>query len=292
MPEGLPSVAMALRQASAVLEPGSDSARADAEFLLAQVLGLSRSRLRLNASAILSDAQHAAYAGYVERRRQGEPVAYITGTRGFWTLDVQVTPAALIPRPETELLIEWTLRLVELRVPERRRAALQLADLGTGSGAIALALAAELPASRVLATDLSAEALDLARRNAEAAQLSNLRFGLGSWFAPLRADAAGPRFDFLISNPPYIAEGDAHLAALRHEPRMALTSGVDGLDALREIVACARPHLLPGGWLLVEHGYDQGAAVRALFEAAGFADVKTRRDLGDQERATGGQAPP
>ena len=219
----------------------------------------------------------------VERRLAGEPVAYLTGRRGFWSLDLAVTPETLIPRPETELLVELALE----RVPEETSA--RLLDMGTGSGAIALALARERPGAEVTATDRSAGALEVASRNALGHDIANVRFVQGDWYQPV----AGARFDLIASNPPYIADGDAHLARgdLRFEPAGALSSGRDGLDALRVIAGGAAAHLQPGGWLLVEHGLEQGAAVRALFVAAGLESVETARDLEDRERVTFGRLP-
>src|SRR5690606_4258090 len=216
-------------------------------------------------------------------RAAGEPVAYLTGRRGFWTLDLAVTPDTLIPRPETELLVEQALQRLGSEAEAR------VADLGTGSGAIALAIAAERPLARVAAVDRSAGALAVARANALAHGLEGrVEFLAGDWFAPLQ----GRRFDLVVSNPPYIAEGDPHLARgdLRYEPAPALASGPDGLDAIRTIVAAAPRHLLPGGWLLLEHGFDQGAAVRGLLEARGFAEVATVPDLEGRDRVSLGRA--
>src|SRR5690606_29533287 len=223
----------------------------------------------------------ARFEALVARRAAGEPVAYLVGTRGFWRLELAVTPDTLVPRPETELLVELALARID------PRAAARVADLGTGSGAIALAIAGERPRARVVATDASAAALEVARANAAALGLGNVEFRHGDWWAPL----AGERFALVASNPPYIADGDAHLAQgdLRFEPRAALASGADGLDAIRAIVAGAPAHLRDGGWLLVEHGWEQGAAVRALFEAAGFDEVATERDLEQRDRVTLGR---
>src|SRR5690606_13162514 len=221
---------------------------------------------------------------WVARRAAGEPVAYLLGTRGFWRFDLAVTPDTLIPRPETELLVELALARIAPGTPAR------VADLGTGSGAIALAIAGERPQARVVATDASAGALAVARGNVAAQRIGNIAFRHGDWWAPL----AGARYDVVASNPPYIADGDMHLAQgdLRFEPRTALASGADGLDAIRTIAAGAHAHLVEGGWLLVEHGWEQGAAVRALFESAGLADVATERDLEQRDRVTLGRRPP
>lgn len=275
------TVAEALASGKARLESCSDSARLDAEWLLADVLAISTGALLARSAHLLDEAQRNRYEQQLVRRERGEPIAYLLGTQGFWTLDLQVSPAVLIPRPDTELLVEWARALLA------SSAAVEVADLGTGSGAIALAIAHECPQARVLATDVSASALEVAAGNAPRNGIANVRFMQGSWFQPL----AGESFDLIVSNPPYIAANDSHLPALKHEPLSALTDGADGLSCLREIVSGARAHLKAGAWLLVEHGYDQGAAVRELFAQAGYFDVQTRRDLGGNERATGGRLP-
>ena len=252
---------------------------AEARLLLAHALGKPPAWLYAHADEVADAGLVQRFDALVAARAAGQPVAYLTGKRSFWTLDLVVTPATLVPRPETELLVELALA----RLPSGRIA--RVADLGTGSGAIALALACERQDLAVVATDASAAALDVARGNARANALDNVEFREGSWCEPL----AGERFDLIASNPPYIAEGDPHLASLRHEPDLALTSGADGLDAIREIVAVAPAHLQPGGWLLLEHGLDQGKAVRALMESADFADVSTARDLEDRDRVTLGR---
>jgi len=270
---------LALRAATARL-PGPE-ARHEAEHLLLHVLGRERAWLFAHGDDPLPAAQAAALDVLLARRVAGEPLAYLLGWRGFWTLDLQVSPATLIPRPETERLVELALE----RLPEGRP--LRIADLGTGSGAIALALASERPLAQVVATDLSEEALHIARANAGTNRIANVAFRHGSWLAPV----AGERFDLIASNPPYIADGDPHLIQgdLRFEPPTALSSGADGLDAIREIVALAPSHLRGGGWLLLEHGRDQGEAIRALLVAAGFADVATETDLEQRDRVTLGR---
>lgn len=256
-------------------------ARHEAEHLLLHVIDRDRAWLFAHGDAPLSDTDAAAFEALLARRIAGEPVAYLVGHRGFWTLDLQVSPATLIPRPETERLVELALERLPTDLP------LRIADLGTGTGAIALALASERPQARVVATDLSDDALALARANGSANDLTNVDFRAGSWWTPV----AGERFHLIASNPPYIAEGDAHLAQgdLRFEPPAALSSGADGLDAIRTIVAGAPAHLLPGGWLLLEHGWDQGDAIRALMTAAGFVDVVTETDLEQRDRVTLGR---
>lgn len=266
-----------LRQARARIEAN------EASMLLAHVLGRTPAWLYAHGGDAIPGAEVLRFHELVERRAAGEPVAYLTGRRGFWTLDLAVTPDTLIPRPETELLVELALERVADGLPVRTL------DMGTGSGAIALALARERPGAEVTATDRSAAALEVARRNAHDHDIGNVRFALGDWYQPVR----GMRFGLIASNPPYIADGDGHLERgdLRFEPAGALASGGDGLDALRVIAAGAREHLQPGGWLLVEHGLEQGPAVRALFAEAGLEAVETARDLEDRERVTLGRLP-
>lgn len=255
--------------------------RVDAEWLLLHVLDKPRSWLIAHADDALDTASAAAFAALVARRAAGEPVAYLTGHRGFWSLQLEVTPDTLIPRPDTELLVELALARVPVEDASR------VADLGTGSGAIALAIAHERPRAQVVASDASDAALVVARRNAQRLGIANITFVLGDWLAPL----AGQRFGLIVSNPPYIEAGDPHLGQgdLRFEPAAALASGADGLDAIRRIVADARDHLEPGGWLLLEHGWKQGAAVRGLLHVAGYGEVFTAQDLEQRDRVTGGR---
>ncbi|MBC9249611.1 protein-(glutamine-N5) methyltransferase, release factor-specific [Pseudomonas alcaligenes] len=262
--------------------PDSPSARLDAELLLAAALGKSRSYLRTWPEQEPSTAQQAAFAAHLARRRAGEPVAYILGQQGFWTLDLEVAPHTLIPRPDTELLVETALALLPATP-------LRVLDLGTGSGAIALALASERGGWRVSGVDRVAEAVALAERNRQRLKLNNVEFRLSSWFAVL----VDERFSLIVSNPPYIAASDRHLGEgdVRFEPASALVSGADGLDDIRQIITAAPAHLEPGGWLLLEHGYDQAEAVRGLLGAAGFRQVESRRDLGGHERISLGQWP-
>lgn len=272
------TLAHAIRDAAARL-PGDD-ARLEAELLLAHALQRPRSWFYAHAGDVLDADGSRAFEALLRRRDQGEPVAQIIGHRGFWSLDLAVTADTLIPRPETELLVELAL---EHLPPEQMG---QVLDLGTGTGAIALAIASERPLVDVTAVDASQAALDVARANAADTGLP-LRLLQGDWFAPV----AGEVFRMIVSNPPYIAEGDPHLQQgdLRFEPRSALASGPDGLDAIRRITAQAPTHLLPDGWLLIEHGHDQGSAVRGLFTAAGFLRVSTARDLEGRERVTLGR---
>ena len=258
--------------------------REDAEPLLVHALGVDRAWLFAHATDPVAATDADRYRTLVARRQAGEPVAYLTGRRGFWTLDLEVSTDTLIPRPETELLVELALTRIDPDAPAR------IADLGTGSGAIALALASERPAAVVVATDVSKDTLAVAVRNAQAHALDNVWFRRGDWCQALGHD----RFDLIASNPPYIADGDPHLARgdLRHEPGRALASGRDGLDAIRAIVQAAPSHLVPGGWLLLEHGLEQGAAIRALMQQAGMVEVATERDLEQRDRVTLGRMPP
>ena len=263
--------------------PTSPTARLDAELLLAAVLGKSRSYLRTWPEHEPGAEQLAAFAALLERRRMGEPVAYILGHQGFWSLDLEVAPHTLIPRPDTELLVETALQLVPA-TPQR------VLDLGTGSGAIALALASERGGWQVTGVDRIAEAVALAERNRQRLKLGNAEFRQSSWFDGL----ASERFDLILSNPPYIAADDRHLGEgdVRFEPLSALVAGVDGLDDIRQIIALAPRHLQAGGWLLLEHGYDQAEAVRELLAAAGFTAVDSRRDLGGHQRISLGRWTP
>ncbi|MBI2383561.1 MAG: peptide chain release factor N(5)-glutamine methyltransferase [Gammaproteobacteria bacterium] len=268
-----------LREAAAQLRGAGDSARLDAEILLGHVLGWTRAQLIARDDEALPPEAEARFRDIVARRAGGEPVAYLTGTKDFWSLSLRVTPDVLVPRPETELLVEWGLECVQDKPAPR------IADLGTGSGAIALALASECRDATVWATDVSDAALAVAAGNARALGLDQVSFRRGRWFEAVD----GLRFDLVVSNPPYVAEGDPHLDALRHEPARALTAGPDGLADLRAIVEAAPQYLEDGGWLLVEHGATQGGAVRALLQASGFEDVQSRRDLAGHERASGGR---
>jgi len=254
----------------------------DAQVLLAFVVARDRSWLVAHRDDVLSREHLDRYNALTHRRRDGEPVAYLTGTREFWGLLLRVTTDVLIPRPETETLVELALA----RLPAD--ADMRVLDLGTGSGAIALALAHERPRARVVATDASAAALDVARTNAELLSIRNVAFVASDWY-----DAAGAEpFDLIVSNPPYIAGGDPHLAEgdVRFEPSNALTPGGDGLDALRVIIHGASARLVAGGALLVEHGYDQRDAVAALLKEARFTQLIAARDLAGHWRVAGGEA--
>jgi len=276
------TISDALHTATLLLERTSASARLDAELLLEYVTGLSRTDFRTAPERALPAAAGWSFQQLIRRRLQGEPVAYIRGQQEFWSLLLEVSPAVLIPRPETELVVERTLALL-------RPDAKEMADLGTGSGAIALAVASERPSLQVTAVDTSADALQVAGRNAARLQLHNVSFERGSWFAPL----AGRRFDVVAANPPYIARGDTHLAAdvSRFEPQIALIAGATGLEAIDQIVAQAGAYLQPGGWLILEHGWTQAGAVRERLVRSGFAHVRSHADLAGHERVTEGSLP-
>ncbi|WP_277964501.1 peptide chain release factor N(5)-glutamine methyltransferase [Pseudomonas sp. RIT-To-2] len=260
--------------------PESPTARLDIELLLAAALGKNRSYLHTWPERIVTTEAAATFDDYLQRRRQGEPVAYILGQQGFWKLDLEVAPHTLIPRPETELLVETALVLLPA-TPAK------VLDLGTGTGAIALALASERGGWQVTAVDRVAEAVALAERNRERLRLGNVRVLESHWYGAL----AGERFQMIISNPPYIRAADPHLVAgdVRFEPTSALVAGADGLDDLRTIIAQAPAHLAAGGWLLLEHGYDQAAAVRELLAKHDFEQIESREDLGGHERITLGR---
>jgi release factor glutamine methyltransferase len=262
--------------------PDSPTARLDAELLLAAALGKSRSYLHTWPEKVVSSEDALTFAGYLQRRRGGEPVAYILGQQGFWKLDLEVAPHTLIPRPDTELLVETALQLLPATPT-------QVLDLGTGSGAIALALASERPAWTVTAVDRVLEAVALAERNRQRLHLNNVTVLNSHWFSALQ----GHTYDLIISNPPYIADNDPHLVAgdVRFEPASALVAGRDGLDDLRHIIKQAPQHLNAAGWLLLEHGYDQAGAVRDLLLGEGFDNVHSRIDLGGHERITLGRRP-
>jgi len=260
--------------------PDSPTPRLDAELLLAHALGKSRSYLHTWPERELEADQLARYQAALVRRQAGEPVAYILGQQGFWSLELEVAAHTLIPRPDTELLVETVLALLPATPA-------QVLDLGTGSGAIALALATERPAWTLTGIDRIPEAVALAERNRLRHKLANARFAQSHWFSAL----AGQRFQLIVSNPPYIAADDRHLAEgdVRFEPSSALVAGPDGLDDLRLIVEQAPDYLVSGGWLLLEHGFDQAGAVRELLGARGFRAIESRRDLGGHERISLGR---
>ena len=276
-------ISRALQRATALLQASSTSARLDAELLLAHILGLDRGQLRARGERPLDSAESDAYTALLERRARGEPLAYLLGHREFWSLELEVNESVLVPRPETELLVEIALECLA-GWPGAR-----VLDLGTGSGAIGLAVAHERADARVDLVDSSEAALATAEVNRRRLGLDNVRVRAGSWYRAVGAD----RYALILANPPYLGEADPHLAAaeLRHEPRAALVAGPDGLEALRAIAAGAPEHLEPQGTLVMEHGAEQGAATRALLAAAGLEAVLTRRDLAGRERATLGTHP-
>lgn len=289
------TLAECLRQAQA-----SGLARVDAQILLLHSLQRplhDRAWLLAHDSDTLTPVQAATWHDALQRRLHGEPVAYITGHKDFFGLTLAVDARVLDPRPDTETLVEWALACLPESKPESTPApgpspsngSPRLLDLGTGSGAVALALQSARPDATVWAVDASEDALAVARANAARLQLG-VQFIASDWLNAVDIQRTG-RFDLIVSNPPYVAEGDPHLAALTHEPLQALTSGPDGLDDIRQIIAQAPAYLAPGGWLLLEHGWDQAAPVQALLREAGFVQVQSRRDLGGIERCTGAALP-
>jgi release factor glutamine methyltransferase len=257
--------------------------RLDAQLLVLHALGradVERAWLLAHDTDTLPDTAHATLQAYVRRRAAGEPLAYITGLKAFYGLELLVDARVLVPRPDTETLVDWALELL-VHQPRNTR----VLDLGTGSGAIALALKHTRPDLEISAVDFSEDALNVAQANARRLRL-DLQFVKGNWLG-----AAQGRFSLIVSNPPYIADADHHLTALTHEPLQALTSGADGLDDIRTIITQAPAHVMSGGWLLLEHGYDQAPAVRALLTQAGFADAQSRCDLAGIERCSGAWLP-
>jgi len=273
------SIHRALNQAVKSL-PGK-TARLDAELLLANILNKPRSYLYTWPEQHLSQDQHQGFLIAINHRAAGKPIAYLTGHREFWSMDLRVTPEVLIPRPETELLVEVALK----QLPETY---CKVADLGTGSGAIALALANERPNWSIIGTDISTAALDIARNNANTLNLDTLEFSVSDWYR----DLPDRDYQLIISNPPYIANQDPHLnrGDVRFEPPMALKSGADGLQDLRQLISGASRYLRSRGWLMLEHGYDQAEPVIQLLDQAGFTSTKTYHDLAQQPRVTIGRS--
>jgi len=272
-----PTLAQALAQAHTL-----GLARIDAQLLLLHAVGrpdAGRAWLLAHDTDAMDEAVHAQFIALCQRRLAGEPVAYLTGRKEFYGLPLQVDARVLDPRPDTETLVDWALEVIAPLASPR------VVDLGTGSGAIALALQSQRTDAQVLAVDASADALVVAQANAERLGLP-VQFQPANWLAGVEGS-----FDAIVSNPPYIPSADPHLAALTHEPLQALASGADGLEDIRTIVAQAPTHLSPGGWLLLEHGYDQAEAVQALLATQGFTQVHSRNDLAGIARCTGGQWP-
>jgi len=258
------------------LSDRSDSACLDAEILLCQTINVPRSYLFAHPEDVLDELTRDRFEAQLQRRISGEPISYITGTREFWSHDFLVSPATLIPRPETELLVELALR----EIP--RKSEWQVLDLGTGSGAIAISIAAERLRSQVTATDISPDALAIARENGGQAELSNLVFLAGSWAAPV----TGKLFNIIVSNPPYVAEDDTALAGLQYEPKKALISGMDGLDDIRILARDCADILAQDGWLMMEHGINQADDVANILKAENWTDITCHNDLSGRPRVT------
>ncbi|HLE94695.1 MAG TPA: peptide chain release factor N(5)-glutamine methyltransferase [Sulfuricaulis sp.] len=272
------SIGATLANMTRALQSESRTPRLDAEALVMHVTGRGRNDFIARPHISLTADERHGLENLLARRQRGEPVAYLTGVREFWSLNLNVSPATLIPRPETELLVEQALRRIPLD------AEWNIADLGTGCGAIALALSKERPRCRLTASDLSRPALDVARSNARKFGMSRIEFLEGDWFAPL----ARRKFDLIVSNPPYVAAGDPHLSQgdLRFEPAPALVGGPDGLTAIRHIAERASSHLNAGGWLIVEHGWDQAKAVNGILTGHGYYNIACRHDLSGIDRIT------
>lgn len=277
------TLADVLHTATTLLSRNCETARLDAELLLEHVTGLPRATFRASPERHLPAQAAWSFQQLVKRRLKGEPIAYIRGQQEFWSLLLEVTPATLIPRPETELVVERALAHIE------PTAAARIADLGTGSGAIAIAIASERPAARIVASDVSKEALEVAIRNTARLQIPNVQLAQGSWFTALQGSLHGP-FDAIVANPPYIALDDPDLApgVRQHEPTQALISGRTGLEAISHLVANSPQYLAPGGWLILEHGWKQAGAVRELLVRGGFRRVGSHADLAGHERVTEG----
>jgi release factor glutamine methyltransferase len=248
---------------------------------MSHAIGRDAAYLIAHPEVQLRPAEHDSYTSLVDRRGKGEPVAYLTGEREFYGRLFRISPAVLIPRSETELLVDLALERIPQDAPSR------VLELGTGSGCIAISLASERPQTKILALDRSLDALALARRNAVTANIGNVSFLRSDWFSALRSE----HFDAIVANPPYVASGDRHLGEgdLRFEPRTALDGGADGLDAIRQIVSGGKTHLKPGGWLLFEHGHDQGERARLMLHAAGYTEIFTAHDLAGIDRVSAGR---
>jgi release factor glutamine methyltransferase len=272
-----------LRRGARSLESHGDSPRLDAELLLGKILGLSRPGLIARGNEPVASERESDFASLIEQRLKGMPIAYLTGSREFWSLALRVTPAVLVPRPETELLVELALQhLPEHQAGPSADRACSILDLGTGSGAIALAIASERPRARITAVDISPSALEVAVQNSRDLGLGHVDWRLGSWFAPV----PGERFDVIVANPPYVAAADPALERLWAEPAIALCDGPKGLEALSAIIGAAAPHLHPHGWLILEHGSNQAPDVAQLLARHGFTQVRSHLDFSGKPRAT------
>lgn len=275
------TIATVVASATDRLAAVSESPRLDAELLVARAIDMPRAYLFAHPEDVLDAGARKRLEDTLRRRIAGEPMAYITGTREFWSLELMVTPATLVPRPETELLVELALR----ELPRRSDAC--VLDIGTGSGAIAVAIAKERPNCTVTATDASSDALAVARQNARHLELGNVRCLPGDWTQPVR----GERFELIVSNPPYVAQGDPALQALRAEPASALAAGADGLDAIRVLARDCADIIAPGGLLLIEHGAEQEEGVRRILAASGWQQIDCHRDFAGHPRVTSARAP-
>jgi release factor glutamine methyltransferase len=277
------TIAQALKQAIEQLSDIKDTIpRLEAEILLSSLLDKPRSYLMAWPDKKLTGEQMESFHVMIERRTTHEPIAYITGCREFWSLDLEVTPDTLIPRPETEILVEMALEHIPKQQP------MNIADLGTGSGAIAAAIGCERPLCQIVATDFSQETLKVAQRNFSRLGLGNIKTSMGEWCHALPPEQL---FDIIVSNPPYVAEGDGHLAhdGLPWEPQRALRSGDDGLNDISQIISDTPDHIASGGWLFLEHGFDQGERVRSLLKKAGFSSIYTSLDLSGHDRVSAGR---
>lgn len=275
-------IATLIKQASSLLEDHSDSPLLDAQLLLCEILGKDRSYLIAWPETQLDATAFNTFVDYLEKRKHGIPIAYILGYKEFWSMNFSVTEDVLIPRPETELLVELVLTLAESITQPH------ILDLGTGSGAIALALAKELPHADIIATDRSTTALEVAQINAENLGLNSVQFIESDWFNALEKAS----YNIIVSNPPYIEQRDPHLEGeIKHEPLQALASGEDGLDDIRVIISGSKEYLTQNGQLLLEHGYDQGKRVRSLMKDESFSNVDTLRDHAGNDRVTVGKLP-